>query len=69
MREIRESGSVRGEESNLLTYSTARQSPGVPSTVEGSNMNGFCETNPIVSFCVLREVYCEKEVEKTKPIC
>ena len=29
------------------TKPIARQSPGVPSTVEGSNMNGFYETKPI----------------------
>jgi hypothetical protein len=27
------------------------------------------KTNPILSFSVLRAVYCEKVFEKTKPIC
>jgi hypothetical protein len=29
----------------------------------------FEKTNPIFSYCVLRAVYCDKEAEKTKPIC
>jgi len=26
------------------------------------------QTKPIYSYCVMRDVYCENEVEKTKPI-
>ncbi|MHC4329744.1 MAG: hypothetical protein ACYSWW_16645 [Planctomycetota bacterium] len=28
----------------------------------------FEKTKPIISYCVLRDAYCEKEFEKTKPI-
>ena len=29
----------------------------------------FEKTKPIYSYCVLRDAYCEKAFEKTKPIC
>ena len=36
---------------------------------DGEEKGRFEKTKPIYSYWVLRDAYCEKELEKTKPIC